>query len=421
MVVCTATSVGQSVPELRAEFALRQQAAQSGTDEDLLELARWAAEHGLIDEADTTYRQILLQQPDHEPAYAELAALWAGRDLRTDSPAYQAVDEALPQFTPHETTHFVIVSDAPQQTVIEHAARLEQTLHEFQRYARRLNLRPLPLRHKLVCVLFASRDEYAAFAQRHDAMRTDWVAGYYAPKHDRVVFYDARHNPGVQTARSDLESARSHVEQARDVAREALRDGERQHAQHVHRQVDEYRRRIEAQQREIDAYAEELATATTLHETTHQLLFHTQVQSPYIEYPLWISEGLATAFESARPNVSFGPDFEFAMRRDEFDALLGDDALLPLAELVTIIEPPADDREQAHVLYHQSYALVTWLNRYRRTELAEYLRAMRRRVAGRLTPAEHLEMFESAFGDLNRLERAWLADENRNVQSRQPK
>ena len=40
-------------------------------------------------------------------------------------------------------------------------------------------------------------------------------------------------------------------------------------------------------------------------------------------------------------------------------------------------------------------------------DLREYLERLRREPPGRPTPERHLEIFEGAFGDIDRLERVW--------------
>ncbi len=78
----------------------------------------------------------------------------AGR-LQSNSDMYQQTRELLPQrFLDYETRRFIVISDAAPGWSRRQAALLERTYHQFNRFARRLNVKPLPLRHKLVCVLF---------------------------------------------------------------------------------------------------------------------------------------------------------------------------------------------------------------------------------------------------------------------------
>ncbi len=383
--------------------------------EALLERADRAAAQNLFIDADQLYRMVLEREPANNEAYRSLLALWENRRLPVDSDALENVSALLPEFTQLKSKHFVIVSDAPGYVIQGHATRLERTLHEFNRDANRLDLRPLPLRYRLVCVLFDERDDYAAFARSHDDIHADWIAGYYTPKHDRAVFYNAHSNPGVLKAHDDLANLESNVQDARQQARQASRKGEASNARQMHREIEQYRQHLNQQRREVEQFTEHLSTATTVHETVHQLMFHTQVQSPYVEYPFWISEGLATAFETESISTSFGPDFEFDLRRDAFEELVRNEQLVDLQSFVTIIRPPTGDPNAVHILYHQSYALVTWMHRYRRAGLVKYMNLMRSHEPGRLTEPENVRIFERAFGNIAQLERAWLKEERSRI------
>ena len=303
--------------------------------------------------------------------------LRAGTDRRlaTDSDTYRKSRKLLPdRFLEYETRRFVVLSDAKPAWTRRQSQLLDRTYHQFHRYTRRLGTRPQPLRHKLVCVLFQEYHDYREFARTHDNVTADWISGYYSPKNDRVVFYNIETNPEYGRA-----GARDSTVDPDWVARGGF--------------VEEL---------------EAAATATTVHEAVHQLAFHTRIQTARIQNPLWLSEGLATAFETDRPNGSFGPDQEYSIRREQFDYLLEHDQLIPLRELVSYSQMPNDDEDTIAAVYHQSYALVTWMSRFRQAEMRRFFDALRREPPGRPSARRHVKLFEKAFGDVDRLERAWL-------------
>jgi hypothetical protein len=306
-------------------------------------------------------------------ALRTLLGVGAERKLASRSDVYRRTRKLLPdRFSEYETRRFVVLSDGKPGWSRQQGQLLERTYHQFHRYTRRIGIDPEPLRYKLVCVLFQEYDDYRQFAKAHDDVTAAWISGYYSPKHDRIVFYNIETNPEYAWARpSD------------DRGSDAVARG---------RVNEEY---------------EAAATATTIHEAIHQLTFHTKVQSAQIQNPLWISEGLATAFETDNPNVAFGPDREYAMRREQFKRLVTDGEMIPLRELVTYTEMPNNQDDTIAAVYHESYALVTWLSRFRSTELRKYLESLRQEKPGRPTPQRHLQLFEKAFGDVDRLDRAW--------------
>ena len=55
----------------------------------------------------------------------------------------------------------------------------------------------------------------------------------------------------------------------------------------------------------------------------------------------------------------------------------------------------------------------SWMNRFRREELRHLMDALRSEPPGRPTPQRQLQIFEQAFGDVDRLERLWLRHEMR--------
>jgi hypothetical protein len=351
---------------------------------------------------------ILLALAAPDPVVAAEAAAAA---LPRDSAAYRDTRCLLPaRFAERETTRYVVLSDADADWTRQQAELLERAHHQFHRYCRRLGLSPRPLRHKLVAVVFADRAEYRRFAREHDDVGDPSLSGYYSPRFDRVVFYDIESSPSVAEARQQLAAMESEINELAHRLGRGRAPPEADAEDALRRVQNQYRQHLHQQRQRVDEYAAQTSIATTIHEAIHQLMFHTAVQSPRVHYPLWISEGLATAFETDEPQSAFGPGHEFAARRDDFRSIVDENRLLPLRELVTITRLSADRPERSSVLYHQSYALVDWLSRHRAEALRQYLRAMRAREGERLSAEEHLAAFESAFGDPGALEQAWLRD-----------
>jgi len=390
-------------------------AATSPTDQRvarLIELGAASEVAGQASDAADHYRRALQLAPRDDAAYEALLRVTKQLELPTTSAAYNAARAVLPPtFIQYETRRFVVLSDAHPSWTRAQADRLERTHHQFLRYANRTELRPLPLRHKLVCVLFDDRDAYRAFAKTHDGVKDLWIAGYYSPHNDRVAFYHGDANPSVVEARARLDELLADVDALDAEVRTAHRQGLLARAEEIRERREAYHAHIVRERERVDSFAAQINVATTVHEAIHQLMFHTGVQSASVQYPLWVSEGLATAFETDRTGGAFGPDHEHEQRREVFEEMLADDRLVPLEKLVSWSEVPSSHRTVVNAMYHQSYALVTWMSRFRRDELREYLLHMRELTPGTLTPRRHLELFEDAFGPVERLERAWLRHE----------
>ncbi len=282
-------------------------------------------------------------------AAAPAAALPVDSTTRRDAAAL------LPKFRQVTSEHFVLLSDAGRSWTRKQARVLERTYDEFQRFAAVIGARPAPLKHRLVCVLFSEREQFAAFAL-NDNVSASWSVGYYSLPCDRTVLFDGTSELGA------------------------------------------------------DPFAAARTVATTVHEAIHQLHYHTGVLNRRVQYPLWCSEGLATAFETDDPTSEFGPDRGTGPRHRRFLRLVREGGLLPLRELVALETVPGGRADAAMTIYSESCGLVRWLARHRIRELGQYLQSMSAERPGRPGAARHVALFEVAFGDLSTLEATWLRD-----------
>jgi hypothetical protein len=354
-----------------------------------------AARHA---EAEQILRAVLQESPDDAEAYDTIMKVAAARELAAVSGASRAAQQRLSEkFAIHQTDRFVLFSDVAADLTLQNAQWVERAHEEFMRFANECQLRPLPLQHKLVCVLFDRREEYLAFAQSHDGLTNIAFSGYYSPRWDRVVFsvdQEPARRPAVNetaTAQTETGAPSKSVLGFEDGASNAKR-GEACTADcHTH---------------SVPASAN--AAAKCIHETIHQLMFHTRLMRCDVQYPLWICEGLSTAFETEAPHEAFGPDRDYAPRLEAFRQLMNGNDLAPLRELVTVTQITSSKSRMLRVLYQQSYSLATWMCRERKAELRQYLDLMRQQPAGKLSASRHLEIFEQAFGDVDRVEADWL-------------
>jgi len=331
-----------------------------------------------------------------------------GGGLEVDSAALRRAESRLPdRFVRHETARFVALSDGDTAWTRQQLERFERAHHQFERFLDRLGLPEAELRHKLVAVLFERHEDFLEFAREVDGVSDRWVKGYYIPAEDRLVGYDVDTDASVEEARARLAAQRREIDAAarRDRTRET-RSG----------RIDPNARGAIERARSLQGIGEEevllsvrrQVVSTMIHEAMHQLLFHTRVQNPQVAPPFWLAEGLAVSFETDRPGQAFGPDFDYAPRREVFERLLLEERLIELSEFVRLERMPDRREGTARVVYHQGAALLSFLYRERPTELGRYLQSLQREPPGRPGPTRQLELFEAAFGDVERLERSWL-------------
>ena len=152
--------------------------------------------------------------------------------------------------------------------------------------------------------------------------------------------------------------------------------------------------------------------ATIIHEATHQLAFNCGLQQRFADNPKWVSEGLATFFESpdrrnpgkwrsiGRVNQKKLRDWRIYVRnrpQESLATLLADDTRY-------------NNASTAAAAYAEGWALTYFLIKTKRKEYVEYLRLLSEgRPLAERTQRERIGMFETAFeSTLVDLDRAFL-------------
>ncbi len=370
---------------------------------------------GNLRQADAIFRAILTVEPDNGRAAQYLRGLTKepGYTLGVDElAAERTLAEAGPGFARYETEIFVILSNCDRDWTIARARLLDRTYYQFQRTMRRLGLEGVPPAEKLQCVLIDSHEDYAQFARRYDGVDASWIAGYYASRTNRVVFYNDADSPAFRVASQQLDEFRSVAAKAEKRAGEARR-GEVGRADELEQQAERIREHIEAEATRLESEVHTASVTKTTHEAAHLIAFNCGLQSRAHQYPFWLTEGLASCFETLTPDRPFGPDEDFPEREREFIAAMEKGRLVPLEAFVAMNSVPGADAETARVSYAQAYALLRYLFRYEREKLGAYFRDIMLEPPGMISPRRHAAMFASRFGDPARLERQWLREEER--------
>jgi hypothetical protein len=265
---------------------------------------------------------------------------------------------------------FVLVSDLDDELAARTLQHLETTAGAVDRFARSMGCVPRSIEHRLVSVAFGDRDSFEVFAAKVDSIDASWLGGYWMPGADRTVF--RRRSDAAQAERS---------ERPRPSGAPVPIFG----AQHASTSDD----------------------ATVAHEAAHQLLHRLGVQRRGPNAPLWISEGLAMAFEGCAAGAT--DPFSDNPERARHLRLARERGTLPrLASLVAAPSLPSTDPWAIEGFYAASWSLARHLHGEQPTAFAAYLAALRDDAA-RMTPEHARRLFIAAFGPLDDVERAWRA------------
>jgi hypothetical protein len=309
-------------------------------------------------------------------------------------------------FKRYESEHFVILSDSDRDWIRERGEMLERARTQYFRIAQKMKTPTYPHRTKLLCILFDSHADYQAFARSNDGLEARWVAGYYATASNRVVFYNDASSPAYSAVRSRIQNFEDELRQKRDQADLATRRRQTDRARQLLSSIEELEDRIQRERDRIGKRAAAYSTAKTVHEAIHLLAFNTGLQLGDRDYPFWISEGLATSFETEDANYSFGPDRlpQSSHRRTRYEDLQRQGRLRPLRDLICMTDAPAHDAQAAEAMYSQSYAMFSHLFRVDPPALGGYMSALMSEPSGKISAARHVELFEAYFGSPEAIE-----------------
>ena len=268
--------------------------------------------------------------------------------------------ELPPGFDLLVTQHYCVCFDT-SRAYAQWCAALFERLHDaFANFWRQAGLDMPPPPRPLIVVIFANRQRYEAFAARDLGAAADRVVGYYNLMTNRVTTYDLTGNASL----------------ARPAGQAAARTGP-----------------------EILGSPEAASlVATLVHEATHQMAFNGGLHRRLAPIPLWLSEGVATYFET--PDLGSERGWKGignvnAPRLERFLATYRPGEL----ERIVRADEPFRRPDEAVDCYARAWALTFFLMQTRKAAFVTYLRT----IAGKEPLAddsqeERLRDFKTAFG-----------------------
>ncbi|MGI9178582.1 MAG: DUF1570 domain-containing protein [Pirellulales bacterium] len=263
-------------------------------------------------------------------------------------------------FDVHITKHYVVCFNTSRDYARWSGALFERLHEAFGNFWSRAGVEIDDPPRPLVVVIFADRGSYEAYAARDLGAAADRVVGYYNMLSNRVTTFDLTGTDGVPRP-----SGRPLGGAALEILTSPAAAG---------------------------------LVSTLVHEASHQMAFNCGMHRRLAPVPLWVSEGIATYFET--------PDLENArgwrgigtVNRPRLDHFLTAHRAGDVAALVA-----ADDRfraaDGALDAYATAWALTRHLVETRKPQFIAYLRtqAAKQPLADD-SPAQRLRDFEDAFG-----------------------
>jgi len=306
--------------------------------------------------------------------------------------------QLLPHTTAHRTSRYVVLADTDRELIRGVVIALEETRRQYDRWCRTLRLPTARPDERLLCIVFHSRDDFAAFAEQTESLgkTAAHVNGYFSPRFDWIVWFDPGDSEDIDKATKTIDQAEADI----DAANAQGASPER---------VEEARRQIDAARAELSDHEYARRTEVSIHEAVHQLV-HVGAAFPGRDrWPDWLHEGIAVAFETDQPRKPFGPDRDHASRTNGFATALSEGRNIPLRDFLALDRIDHVGGRHVGVVYDQAGSLISWLHRRRRHDLATFLSTVG--IPGEDGQIPSVETaFVETIGAVDDIERRWLTE-----------
>lgn len=271
-----------------------------------------------------------------------------------------------------ETPHFVFVYTSEPAQARELAGRLERVYRWCVTYVNHLKIRKRLPRAKLEIFYFGTFDEYRAYQTLNGFMMSN-ALGFYMRTNNRSAFFDMNTWPPLV----DL------LNQANDP----------------NRSPDD-RLRIRTR---VDRWSHWMNLEVVQHEAAHHMHFNMGIFPRFGDLPRWMTEGLATMFETPPSGAGASLGTVNHHRLLEFRERYGTEAeRIPWEFVREMIIADADPT--GYEAYVMGWALNHYLWHEHREKYGEWLRELGERESDfsiRLTRTEQQQRFEDIFGKVD--------------------
>ncbi len=279
------------------------------------------------------------------------------------------------------TEHFAIIHEAGAGDIAGTGKALESAYQHFYSVFSQAGFNLSRSDGRLVWICFPQQSGFNKYALRAEGMDLSWLDGYYSTLTNRVAVVQ----PNLRMAEREPVNP--------------PRMGDMRITLAANKQSEKVLPMAPAEPR--------LDITRLTHELAHQLAFNSGLQKRGVMYPVWVSEGLATNFESdGLSGVSV-----MSSNRARSSCLATAHAaaeLIPLREFVVQTRVPAD-AQLSRQHYAQAWAFFRFLLTERPESLRAYLTRVANRPAGRCGADALLGEFIEVFGAPEVLERSWRA------------
>lgn len=277
----------------------------------------------------------------------------------------QVVQEMGPGFQSLVSERYVLCTNASEPYAKWCAALLERLATAFRAYWKQRGFPTIDPPFPLVAIVFQRQTQFAEFATVDAGPDVATVPGYFSIPTNRIVLRDLTESSRGQPVRS----------------------------------AEEIEQRLGTAQYNV---------ATMIHEATHQIAFNSGLHTRLADNPLWLTEGMATFFETPDLRSKTGWNTAGKVNRprlQRFKEFLAQRRATDSLETLVKNDVRMTNSETAEDAYAESWALTYFLMRKEAAAYVKYLTQIsRKEPLEQATMDQRLTEFQAAFGDLRRLD-----------------
>ena len=257
------------------------------------------------------------------------------------------------------TRHYLICYNTSVGYARWSAALLERLFTGFHAFWSQAGLEVRQPEQPLVVIIFSNRNDYKRAAEKEVGDASHSIVGYYNQLTNRITTYDITGSDSNDpTTRQSSSSAGNLI--LRNPQASSL-------------------------------------IATLVHEATHQLAFNAGLHVRLSPTPVWLSEGIATYFETPDLTNSRGWQSIGAINEARLELILKQFTPGLISRFI-IEDEPFHNPDEALIAYAHAWALVSFLATMRREDFCAYIAHFNKKCPLELdTPAERLSEFKNAF------------------------
>ena len=340
------------------------------------------------------------------------------------------------------SNHYLILHDGEPDFAESRREWLEKGVKNFYLYMSEIGIYPRFLPRRMIAIVFDDNKGYNNYGSKR-GVPPYMSAGFYSMLDNRLAIYNERKGAGYRLAQG---AVRMQAARVRDMARQlksipgpgrtkilATLGGRtiKTTKKKFKKQLMKEYAKLKSKRSALKRLANRINVSKTLHEGAHQLAFNVGVQQRMAVYPLWVSEGLATVFETAGDSTGWGPRRVNPSRSKRLKRLIKNNKARSVLQLVAF-DGRYKHQEDALNVYAESYGLFYYLLRAEPDKLRAYLRDLRTRDSEKIEikfepgktdldeidkkfealhkkwQGKEVELFEKHFGkDLDGLTRKW--------------